>query len=88
VDGERSTERHELAQFARDVAQRIDKDRIHRKFDKVVLVAAPRMLGLLRRSLSTPTAALLVGEVPKDLVQQGPEAVLSALPQHAFSELQ
>src|ERR1700704_6516466 len=43
VDGERSTELHELTLFAKKVAQRIDADRVNRQFDKLVIVAPPKM---------------------------------------------
>lgn len=88
VDGERSTERHELTHFAKDVAQRIDKDRINHEFDKLVIVASPRMLGLLRQALPQPAQALLAGEVSKDIVQLGPDAIRNAVPWEAFSQLQ
>lgn len=88
VDGERSTERHELTQFAKEIAQRIDKDRVNREFDKLVIVAPPRMLGLLRQSLPAPTQSLLAGEIPKDIVQLGMEAIRNVAPREAFLQLQ
>lgn len=88
VDGERSTERHELTQFAKDIAQQIDRDRINHAFDKLVLVAPPRMLGLLRQSLPEPARSVLAGEVSKDVVQMGAEAVRSVVPREAFFQLQ
>jgi protein required for attachment to host cells len=88
VDGERSTQRHELTLFAKEVAQRIEAARVHREFDKLVIVAPPRMLGLLRQSLSAPTQALVASEVAKDLIQHGPDAIKEAVPREAFSQLQ
>jgi protein required for attachment to host cells len=84
VDGEKSTVQHELTLFAKEVAQRIDADRARNKFDKLVLVAGPRMLGLLRQSLPKQSQSLLAGEVPKDIVQQGPDVILKAVPVDAF----
>ena len=46
VEGERSTIQHELTHFARTVAQRIYEDRNRRDFDKLVLMAPPKMLGI------------------------------------------
>jgi protein required for attachment to host cells len=88
VDGERSTERHELTLFAKAVAERIDRDRVNHEFAKLVIVAPPRMLGLLRQSLSSPSQAMLAGEVSKDVVHHGPEAIRSVVPREAFSQLQ
>lgn len=84
VDGERSTERHELSQFAKDVAQRIDNDRVKHEFDRLVIVAGPRMLGLLRQELPDTCRGVLAGEISKDLAQHSPEAIRDVLPRDAF----
>lgn len=84
VNGERSTERHELSLFAKEVAQRIDKDRINHEFDRLIIVAGPRMLGLLRQELPAPCKGILAGEIPKDLAQHGENAIMQALPKDAF----
>ncbi len=88
VDGERSTVQHDLTLFAKEVAQRIDADRVRNEFDKLVIVAPPKMLGLLRQSLPTPAQSMVAGEVAKDLVRHGPDAILNAIPREAFFRLQ
>jgi protein required for attachment to host cells len=84
VDGERSTKQHELTLFAKEVAQRIDSDRINHKFEKLVLIAPPKMLGLLRQSLTKHSQSMLAAEISKDLLQLGPEAILDAVPMETF----
>jgi protein required for attachment to host cells len=84
VDGERSTLLHDLTLFAKEVGRRIDADRVGHKFDKLVIVAAPKMLGLLRQAIPTPVQSMVAGEVPKDLVNHGPQAILDAIPRDAF----
>ena len=84
VDGERSTKEHALTLFAKEVAQRIETDRINHEFDKLVLVASPKVLGLLRQSLSTPAQSMLAAEIPKDIVHHGDDAILNALPRETF----
>jgi protein required for attachment to host cells len=84
VNGERSTEQHDLTIFAKEVARRIDASRARNEFDKLVLVAAPKMLGLLRQSLPTPTQTLLAGAISKDLVRQGQDAILRVIPEDTF----
>jgi protein required for attachment to host cells len=86
VTGEKSTVQHELTLFAKEVARRIDADRARNEFDKLVLVAGPKMLGLLRQSLPTPSQSLLAGEVSKDIVNQGQDAILRLLPADTFFE--
>ena len=84
VNGERSTEQHELTLFAKEVAQKIDGDRLKQEFDRLVIIAGPKMLGLLRQSLPTPSHSLLAAEVSKDLTHQSQAAILKALPGDAF----
>lgn len=87
VDGERSTQQHELTLFAKEVAQRIDSARVNHEFDKLILVAAPKMLGLLRQCLPEPSQTLVAAEVAKDVVHQGTDAIRNVVPREAFSQL-
>jgi protein required for attachment to host cells len=84
VDGERSTKRHEAEQFAREVARTLDLARARNEFDRLVLIAAPRMLGLLREALPTPSRSVVAAEVAKDFVHQDAGAVRDAIPREAF----
>jgi protein required for attachment to host cells len=84
VDGERSTEQHELTLFAKEVAQKIDGDRLKRDFERLVIIAGPKMLGLLRQQLPETCKGVIVGEIPKDLAQRGEMAIRNALPREAF----
>jgi protein required for attachment to host cells len=84
VDGERSTHEHELTMFAKLVAERIEADRVNHEFDKLVIVAPPKVLGLVRKSLSTPCQALVAGETAKDLRHSAPEAIQAVVPREAF----
>lgn len=84
VNGERSTEQHELTIFAKEVARRIDAGRARHEFDKLVLVAAPKMLGLLRQSLPTTSQSVLAQAISKDIVHQGPDAIMRLIPSDMF----
>lgn len=84
VTGEKSTKRHELTLFAKAVAQKIDAGRARNEFDKLVLVAGPKMLGLLRQSLPSQSQSLLASEVPKDIVRHGEDVILKAVPTDVF----
>ena len=87
LDGERSTRRHLLETFARNVASLIDDARKRSEFHKLVIVAGPRMLGLIRDGLSVPCRSLVVAEVGKDLSHQDVAAIRDAVPHAAFSRL-
>jgi protein required for attachment to host cells len=84
VDGERSTERHEMEQFAKEVARSIDGARVRHEFDRLVLVAAPRMLGLLREALPAPCRSVVAAEVAKDLVHDDARILREAVPRSVF----
>jgi protein required for attachment to host cells len=65
----RSESPHErdVAAFARTLTQKLQHGRTSNRYDRLVLVAPPRFLGLLRSSLDGPTAQLVVGSLDKDL---------------------
>ncbi|KPK14144.1 MAG: hypothetical protein AMJ62_13730 [Myxococcales bacterium SG8_38] len=65
----RSQTPHERAvsDFARTLAQKLQHGRMENRYDRLVLVAPPRFLGLLRSALDAPTAQLVVGSLDKDL---------------------
>jgi protein required for attachment to host cells len=84
MDGERSTRKHEMQQFARQVARTIDNARARNEFDRLVIVAGPRMLGWIRESLPPASRSVVAAEVAKDLVHEDTDAVLAAVPRDAF----
>lgn len=84
VTGEKSTVQHELTLFAKEVARKIETDRSRNEFDRLVLMAGPKMLGLLRQSLSNPTQSMLAGEISKDILRHGPDVILKSIPIEAF----
>ncbi len=57
---------HEKIEFARKIARLLDEERKKLAYDELILVAAPKMLGLLRETLPRETLKLLRAEVPKD----------------------
>jgi protein required for attachment to host cells len=84
VDGERSTERHESEQFAKAVARTLDGARTRQEFDRLVLIAAPRMLGLLRDALPQPCRSIVAAEVAKELINHDIDAIREAVPREVF----
>jgi len=53
--------------FAKQVVNRLEKDRQHDKFHRLIICAGPAMLGLLRRYISNELASCITHEIPKDL---------------------
>jgi protein required for attachment to host cells len=63
-------EHGEAIVFARRVADWLDQARLDGRYHRLHLAAAPRFLGLLRRSMTPQVAALVVDELAKDLVNE------------------
>ena len=57
----------EAMKFAQELAERLDKGRVEHRFDRLVLVAPPHFLGLLKATLDNQVQKLLAHTVDKDL---------------------
>jgi protein required for attachment to host cells len=58
---------HIAQQFALDLAELLNKGRAAHAYDKLVLMAEPKFLGILRAALDANTAALVIQTVNKEL---------------------
>ena len=58
---------HKTLGFARELCALIEKGRVTNRFDDLVLVAGPDLLGKLRECLSRSATEQLVATLPKDL---------------------
>ncbi len=56
-----------LASFTRTIAEYLEEGRQKHRFDRLVLVAAPRILGVLRQRFSSATQRLVVAEFAKNM---------------------
>lgn len=66
--GEEGTaSKHENTLFAKEVAQRLYTARVENSMEKLIMVAPPKFLGLLREKLDAPTHKLVIHTLPKDL---------------------
>ena len=63
---------------ARELAERLEEAAHAHRFDKLVLVAAPKTLGDLRELLPDPVKTKVVAEIDKDLTK----VPLRDLPRH------
>jgi protein required for attachment to host cells len=78
IERENDPRQRGAVRFARRIARRLDDARRNDEFERLVVVAGPPFLGLVREELSRPTRARVVHEIRKDLVH-GP---VSALRKH------
>jgi len=77
MSSEESTKERAASNFAREVAQAIKARRTHEGFGRLVLVAEPGFLGMLRAALDPATSKLVDGEVHKQIVAR-PTAEIAA----------
>jgi len=60
----------EKTEFAKNLAHRLEAARKEKAFNRVVLIAPPSFLGLLRDNLSDEVMELVTEQIDKNLVQQ------------------
>jgi len=70
---------HEAKSFAKEIASILDAGRKQSAFDKLVIMAPPAFLGLLRKQLSAATLKTVVREVDKNLLHNSPDEIRSYL---------
>ena len=75
ADGGRSPRKHRAEVFARRIVAQLRKTQRSGGFDRLVIIAAPAFLGLLRVALPKALREVTVREIPKDLVHQDVAAV-------------
>ena len=56
--------------FAKEAVSHLSAAYLSKKFDRLIVVAGPYMLGLLRENLDAPLREALIGDIPKDLSAQ------------------
>ena len=78
---EADAKEHDYEIFARQIAQRLNEARVRGELDKLVLVAAPAFLGLLRKNLDPHVLDLVTASIDKDLTQLRADKLRARLPQ-------
>lgn len=71
----------EQIRFAKLIADRLEQGRVENAFDRLIVVAAPAFLGLLRANFSAPLRSLLGLEIDKDYTALQPEELRTRLPE-------
>lgn len=76
-----SSHEHDAKAFARELAEHLRQWRMQSRFERLVLVAEPHFLGLVRQALDDVTARLVVATVPKDLAHASLRDLPDLLPE-------
>jgi protein required for attachment to host cells len=70
LDNKTNARDTEKTEFAKNLAHRLEAARKEKAFNRVVLIAPPSFLGLLRDNLSDQVMELVTEQIDKNLVQQ------------------
>ena len=73
---------HQAHEFAREIADRLENGRVGAQFERLVVVAAPDVIGLLRKTMNGPLQKTVCREVLKNLTQQRPSDIRKLLPEY------
>jgi len=80
---EKNTHKEQYAiRFAKQLSDLLEKNQQSKAYMKLIIVAAPRFLGLLRKELSKGVSELVSLEIDKDLTMMEPQAIREHLPQY------
>ena len=78
-EGKTGIKEHEAENFAREIDCQLETGRNNGQFDKLIVVAAPAFLGVLRKNISSNTSKLITSEINKDLVKSSVEEIKNHL---------
>ncbi len=70
----------EKERFAREIAARLTEAHRQKKFDRLVIMAGPAFLGILRACFDKSVAQTVIAEISKDLIAQDVAAIRAHLP--------
>jgi protein required for attachment to host cells len=85
--GENSPRKQLAVLFARRIGAELERARRAGRFDRLVVMAGPQFLGVLRTVLPSAVRKVTVAEVGRDLVHQTESVVRAHLPPEALSSL-
>jgi protein required for attachment to host cells len=80
-----SPKEHEAWKLSKELADALDHARMEDKFDQLVLVAAPRFLGNMRKTLSDQVNRLVTAELDKNIAHLPENEILAHLPESVMS---
>ncbi len=82
-----SPREREAMNFARLLAERVGSARAKGELDRLIVVAAPEFLGMLRASMDAETRKRVEKELSLNLVDLKPDEIRERLPDRLYSEL-
>jgi protein required for attachment to host cells len=65
--------------FVKEMVERLQAGLVKSGFDKLVLLAAPAVLGVIRKTLTADLANTVIKEIPKDVIGQDVDKISQQL---------
>jgi protein required for attachment to host cells len=65
--------------FVKEIVERLQTTQLKGGFDKLVLLAAPAVLGVIRKTLPPDLTKIVIKEIPKDVIGQSVDKIQSQL---------
>lgn len=78
---ENSAKQQVAVRFAAEVSEILEKGRINNDYGRLVIIADPRFLGLLDKSLTPGVKKLVSKKISKDLSKMSEQEIRAALPE-------
>lgn len=79
MEPETGVKEEERRKFVKEIVGRLQTAHLRGEFERLVLLAAPAVLGVIRKTLNGDLIKTVIKEIPKDVVGQGPEKVHTQL---------
>jgi protein required for attachment to host cells len=68
-----------LRKFVKEMTGLLEKAHLNNRFDQLVILAAPTVLGVIRKNLTDGLTRAVVKEIPKDVIGQGMDNIQTQL---------
>jgi protein required for attachment to host cells len=79
MEPDHTEKEHLRTAFAQRICQVLESGRMADRYKRLVIVAAPGMLGELRHHLDAATGKLVAGEFDKEMTGREPEAIIGLI---------
>lgn len=76
-----SPKEQENIYFVKTIGEKLEQGRTHNEFDKLILIAPPAFLGLLRQHLPEQTRKRVSEEINKNLISMSLDEIRAHLPE-------
>ncbi|WP_395019405.1 host attachment protein [Dongia sp.] len=82
MDGGANPHELEEKRFTESLAEEVNRAALAKQFDRLILAAPPRTLGILRKSLSSHATGRVIAELDKDLTKASRDDLAAQIDGH------